>query len=92
MKITEDILNHADCGFVVAFVSLDISAAFDMVNHYQLLNRLHVEFGINSAAEDWIATDLSARCFLCTGQSSYDLPMLESLEAQCLVQCFSEHC
>ena len=36
------------------WVSLDISAAFDMVNHNLLLNRLDEEFRIIGAAKDWI--------------------------------------
>ena len=52
MKIVDDILGHIDGGSVVALVSLDISAAFDMVVHKLLLERLSVEFGVTGATRD----------------------------------------
>ena len=42
---------------------LDISAAFDMVDHNRLLERLRVEFGVTGAAKDWIASYLRSRSF-----------------------------
>ena len=35
---------------MVALVSLDVSAAFDMVNHHTLKARLEEEFGISDKA------------------------------------------
>ena len=58
VKIVDDILGHIDGGSVVALVSLDISTAFDMVDHNLLLERLSVEFGVTGAARDWIASYL----------------------------------
>ena len=52
VKIVDDILEHIDGGSVIALVSLDISAAFDMVDHNLLLERLSVEFGVTGAARD----------------------------------------
>ena len=63
MKIVDDIIGHIDGGSVVAQVSLDISAAFDMVDHNLLLERLRVEFGLTGAARDWIASYLRSRSF-----------------------------
>ena len=40
---------------------LDLSAAFDTVDHSILLDRLHVAFGIGGAALGWIRTFLPAR-------------------------------
>ena len=71
MKIVDDIIVHIDSGSVVALVSLDISAAFDMVDHNLLLESLRVEFGVTSAARDWIASYLLSRSFFVRiGQSS----------------------
>ena len=53
-KIVNDILEHIDKGSVVALASLDISAAFDMVTHNLLLDRLDEEFGISGASKDWL--------------------------------------
>ena len=54
VKIVDDILGAIDSGSVVALVGLDISAAFDTVNHLTLLNRLEHEFGITAAPLNWI--------------------------------------
>ena len=62
VKIVDDILGAIDSGSVVALVGLDISAAFDTVNHHHtLLNRLEHEFGINVVSLNWIDSYLSGR-------------------------------
>ena len=63
VKIVNDVLEHIDNGSLVVLVSLDISAAFDMVNHNLLLDRLEEEFGIIGAANDWIGSYISTRKF-----------------------------
>jgi hypothetical protein len=42
LKVKSDILNAVDRQEVVLFVLLDLSAAFDTVDHKILLNRLHI--------------------------------------------------
>jgi len=42
-------------------VSLDISAAFNCIEHNILLNRLHEDFGIGGAALAWIESFLTCR-------------------------------
>ena len=63
VNITDDVLNHVDDGSVFELVSLDISAAFDILNHDQSPNRLHEEFSITGASKDWIVFYHSARSF-----------------------------
>jgi len=46
---------------VVLLALLDLSAAFDCVDHDVLLRRLHVRFGMCGTARDWIASFLSGR-------------------------------
>ena len=41
VKINYDILSSLDAGKYTVLVSLDLSAAFDTINHNVLLNRLH---------------------------------------------------
>jgi len=52
-KILDDIYSGIDQHNVKALVSLDISAAFDMVNHRILLKRLTNDFGISKLALSW---------------------------------------
>jgi len=42
-------------------VSLDLSAAFDMVDHATLLKRLSCSFGVSSVVHSWIKSCLHGR-------------------------------
>ena len=46
---------------ITLFVLLDLSAAFDTIDHQVLLNRLRLSFGIRGYALEWIASYLSDR-------------------------------
>lgn len=61
VKVVDDLLTSIDAGSVVALVGLDISAAFDTVNHSVLLDRLDREFGIADLPLKWIASYLAGR-------------------------------
>jgi len=61
LRVLSDILLAVDSGDVAALVLLDLSAAFDTVDHDILLQRLQVTFGINDAAHRWIRSYLTGR-------------------------------
>ena len=50
-----------DKGKFVAHVMIDVSAAFDTVEHQSLLTRFHNEFGIRGKALQWLHSYLSDR-------------------------------
>ena len=50
-----------DKGHYVILVLLDLSAAFDIVDHCKLLSRLNTRFGICGKALDWFRSYLSGR-------------------------------
>ena len=61
LKVLSDIYAAVDSQQVVLLGLLDLSAAFDCVDHEVLLRRLRVRFGICGTAHDWIASFLSGR-------------------------------
>ena len=61
LRVTNDILLALDEKCDVCLVLLDISAAFDTVNHSILLNRLRDRFGLSGSELKWFHSYLSNR-------------------------------
>jgi len=61
LKVLTDILYAVDDGDLSVLALLDLSAAFDTVDHDILLTRLNVSFGIRDAALDWFQSYLTNR-------------------------------
>ena len=61
LPITNDILLSLDRGDNVFLLLLDLSAAFDTVNHSLLLSRLENSFGITGTVLRWFHSYLSGR-------------------------------
>src|SRR5664279_3240597 len=65
-----DILQAVDAGDLAALALLDLSAAFDTVDHVTLLRRLNISYGIRGRALTWFTSYLGGRCqFVCCGMS-----------------------
>ena len=56
LKVTNDILMNMDRQHVTLLVMLDLSAAFDTVNHEILLNRLDSRVGVKGQVLKWFAS------------------------------------
>ena len=54
LKVTNDIERAAGEGKCTVLLSLDISAAFDAVDHSILCRRAEADFGLHGAALDWL--------------------------------------
>ena len=61
LKVTSDALLAADQGKLTLLGMLDLSAAFDCVDHDILLSRLGISFGFTGSALGWIRSYLSGR-------------------------------
>ena len=59
LKVQNDILQSLDQNNVTILVMLDLSAAFDTIDHNTLLQRLEHSFGIKSKPLKWITSYLS---------------------------------
>ena len=62
LKIHSDILASIDAGRVTALTLLDLSAAFDTIDHTILLSRLDDWFGVTGKALNWFKSYLTGRC------------------------------
>ena len=60
-RVVNDILSNMNKQHVSILVLLDLSAAFDTVDHAVLLRRLETSFGITDAALEWFSSYLSGR-------------------------------
>ena len=61
LKVLSDIYSEADKGKVTLLALLDMSAAFDAVDHVILLERLHFRFGFDDVALRWFRSYLTGR-------------------------------
>ena len=63
LKVKTDIMTDMDNGKAIFVVLLDLSAAFDTVDHQILLDRLSSTFNITGMALRWISSYLRDRYF-----------------------------
>jgi len=61
LKVASDIWDAMDDGKVTLLGLLDLSAAFDMVDHEILIQRLHVSYGISGNVLDWLKSFVTRR-------------------------------
>ena len=63
VKMSDDIINEIDHKNLVAVVLLDLSAAFDVIDHNLLINKLKIQYGIGKNALKWFQSYLKNRSF-----------------------------
>ena len=61
LKVQNDVLTSLDARREVLLVLLDFSAAFDLIDHNQLVDRLASRFGVNGRVLNWISSYLNGR-------------------------------
>ena len=61
LKIHNDILQHLDKDRIVALATIDVSSAFDTVNHQSLIDRFYHHFGLRETALKWLESYLKDR-------------------------------
>jgi len=75
IHLLDSIYNSADNGLATLLLSLDLSAAFDTVDHSILLSRLHTSFGISGSVLAWLSSYLSNRTFSVNLNSFSSVPL-----------------
>ena len=75
LKVDSDISEVVDEGSMTALIMLDLSAAFDVIDHPILLKRLEFSFGIKEKALTWVKSYLTdrSRCVSMTNETSPDV-------------------
>ncbi|MHB9317265.1 RNA-directed DNA polymerase, partial [Fusobacterium polymorphum] len=61
LKVQNDIMLSLDNHKEVILVTLDLSAAFDTIDHSTLLERLHTRFGLEGTVLEWFRSYLEGR-------------------------------
>ena len=61
LKISNDIIQSLDVKHCTILASLNLSAAFDTVDHKVFLHKLYNEFGIEDEAQNWFRSYLDNR-------------------------------
>lgn len=74
LRVSNDILKAVDDNSTVLLLLLDVSAAFDTVDHVILVRRLRDRFGIKSTALAWIRSYLTNRKQFVSIRGPYGTP------------------
>src|SRR6218665_2486260 len=61
LKVFSDVVNAIDSGQLALLSLLDMSAAFDTIDHYILMQRLSLSFGIKDRALSWLESNIKGR-------------------------------
>ena len=61
LKVLSNVYSAIDQGHVALFALLDVSAAFDTVDHTILLDRLSISYGISGTVHAWISSFVCGR-------------------------------
>ena len=61
LRVFNDLINAMDSGNICVLTLLDLSAAFDTIDHNILLSRLYTSFGISESVHAWFKSYLSTR-------------------------------
>ena len=61
LKLANDIMETIDSGKITILTALDMSAAFDTLDHATLLHRLEYTFGLSGSVISWICSYLTNR-------------------------------
>ena len=85
IKVVNDIIEALDGRKYCAALFIDLSKAFDTVDHVILADRLH-KIGLSDQAVNWFSNYLSGRtqCVQAAGSSSSFLPVLKGVP-QCSI-------
>ena len=73
-RVHNDISISLDSGRSVLLIMLDLSAAFDTIDHTILLNRLNTQFGMEGGTLAWFKNYLSGRSQIVTCNNSESPP------------------
>ena len=74
LKVTNDLLSAMDDGKISVLVLLDLSAAFDTIDHEILLHRLHNVFGFGNTVLSWCQSYLENRSQIVTVHGKHSTP------------------
>ena len=88
LRVLSDILLALDSGNLAMLTLLDLSAAFDSVDHVTLLRRLQLSYGLGGTVISWFASYLGGRSQCVRLSATSSLPSVSSNKKRDLVYTF----
>ena len=81
MKVYNDLLLAADNGDVSVLCLLDLTAAFDIIDHDLMMLKLERQFGLRGVVRDWFRSYLCGRTYqvIHSGKTSYTVHVICSV-------------
>ncbi|PIK42871.1 putative neutral ceramidase C [Apostichopus japonicus] len=76
LKVQSDLLSSLDKGYVTALIMLDLSAAFDTLDHKTMLQRFEYTFGVTGDALSWMSSYLCDRRQVVTTGDHHSEPVI----------------
>ena len=78
LEVLDGVYTAADDKQISVLISLDLSAAFDTIDHLLLIKRLQLEFGVSDTVLEWLLSYLVDRIqFVKMGQHQSDKVALD---------------
>ena len=74
LKVTNDLLSAIDDGKISVLVLLDLTAAFDTIDHKILLHRLHNVFGFGDTVPSWFQSYFENRAHTVVVHGKHSTP------------------
>ena len=91
LHVLEGLLTNADQKLLSVLALLDLSAAFDTINHKILIKRFQISFGIEGTVLHWFLSYLEGRKSTCDMTHPCCIPVFPWNHSLCCPLCLTQY-